>query len=165
MRGGYFDASGWVIREYPSLEGLVEREAPALQDRATRWTPLQVTWALFQDIPDAYSDVSVLGDLETAWRENRDQIRLYPIRRDRSKYGREAHLLPWERHARRTKIGGFPTLGNAQDEDSPAHPRRFLLQIFHDITRRDRRYDLCDGAVTYVGLDDDCNWTVWTDTR
>ena len=161
VNGGYFDEDGWVIREYPTKEGLIERKAPAIQEKADGWTPLHITWRAYQDMLHPRSDVSdVLGVWwKSAWKSLRIRDSHPAPKTSSAEYGYDGHLFPCQRNAPRTKIGGFPTYKQFETKNGPSHPAHFLLQIFHD---HSVGYDLCDCAITYVGIDDNCNWIVET---
>ena len=172
VNGDYMSEAGWEIREYPSLEGLVERKAPALQERAAPWRPLHITWRPYQDILSPSSGATALLGPQWApvwdalpWYRRHQRPRLHRL--DPLKYGRRGDLLPYSYHAPRTKIGGFPTLKQHEFENGPSHPAHFLLQIFHDVDfgqPSGQRYDLCDCAITYIGIDDEGEWRVDTQT-
>ena len=168
VEGGFVSSSGWVIRHYASLQQLAPREPQHQPPKAKRWTPLHIEWVEHLDVLHPWSEVAE-EVLPASWLPVYDKMTSVPYdsiprsfrvqKKLPTTGGGEAALHP-QYHARRTKIGGFPTY--KQWEKGHSHPKQFVFQIFYDLGYRRDGYDLSDCAITYVGLDADGTWCVET---
>ena len=134
----------WEFRTYPELLGLFERECPEPAEKSKVWTPRDITWERRVDIVDITCQVPDHELFAPAWHQVRQEINPSLFAWLPKGAGRRNHQM--------TKLGGFPS--SKQWNSGPSDPRNFVLQIFYDRDPGREPYDLCDCAVSYVGLVD-----------
>ena len=144
---------GWTLRSYSSLEGLIPKKPPSIQERAKNWAARSIVWCEHLDVLHVHSEIEE-GDLfGREWADIREHV-------DIDTY--ECGVGSVSRNILTTKLGGFPSY--KQYEQGPSHPDHFLFQICFHREGKETDYDLCDLAITYVGFIDG-QWKLDTQTN
>lgn len=150
--GKYPRGENWQIRLYQDLKDLKLYPVGKKQERARDWEPRQLTWSSHLDILDIETQLRDQDLFPSPWEFVRSEMPEY--------------IYEWKgtelRHARHTKVGGWPSW--KQWAEGPSHPEEFVLQICPDRTPGLPNFDLCDNAITYLGYRDD-EWHLETQTN